>query len=294
MINLTPLFSIIIPLYNKARYVEATLSSITAQNLTDFEVIVVDDGSTDGSCDIVMHLAERDNRVRLLRQANGGVSHARNTGIRAAKGTWIAFLDADDTWDSDYLQQMYELILRHPNENLFCCTRHGRPLTMLPQECIIDDCAAWSIIFWTGTTIVRRTMFELVAPFREGISRGEDRDVWLRLGLATPAVLLNRELAHYTEDADGSLTATIPLEKEFPYWEWYNLPTRYPNSLRQYATNQLIALARTQLQLGHRFTALRLVMRCRGFSDLRARINIMIHSLCPHLAWNRINPPTVS
>ena len=141
------LFSIIIPLYNKARYIEATLNSIIAQSLTDFEVIVVDDGSTDGSYDIVIHIAEHDGRVRLLRQANGGVSSARNTGIRTAQGTWIAFLDADDTWDSDYLQQMHELILRHPDENLFCCTRHGRPLTMFPQECVIDDCAAWSIIF---------------------------------------------------------------------------------------------------------------------------------------------------
>lgn len=285
------MFSIIIPLYNKARYIGATLASVLEQTYTAWEAIVVDDGSTDGSAEIVEKIVKELNAnsnvggaqgtplIRLIRQPNGGVSCARNTGIRAAKGDFVAFLDADDRWDANYLEQMHALIQRHPQEGLFCAARHGRLIPYQPEETVIEDVAAWTIILWTGTIVARRTLFDSVGLFREGINRGEDRDMWLRIGLATPAVLLNRELAHYEEDAEGSLTATVPLSREFPYWEWYDLPTRFPDSLRRYATNQIIQLAKAHLQAGHRRTALRLMLRCRGTSDLRIRLKLLTRCL---------------
>ena len=286
---MSPTFSVIIPLYNKGRYIDATLASVTAQTFADMEVIVIDDGSTDdGPARVATH-ASADTRLRLLRQPNGGVSAARNAGLRAARGEWVAFLDADDTWMPTYLAEMHALARRHPEAGLCACARQGRRIPTLPEECVVSDAAAWGVIYWTGTTMARRTLFATAGLFREGISRGEDRDMWLRLGLHAPTAFLNRELARYEEHAAGSLTDLVPLCHEFPYWEWYDLPRRYPtlrhinpalpatyrDSIRRYATNQLMQLANAHFMAGHRKDALRVLLRCRGMSDMRARLQLL-------------------
>ena len=99
---MSPQVSIIIPLYNKAPYLARTLTSIQRQTFSDFEIIVVDDGSTDGGADIVRAL--NDARVRLIRQHNLGPGAARNAGITAARAEFVAFLDADDEWLPGYLE----------------------------------------------------------------------------------------------------------------------------------------------------------------------------------------------
>ena len=109
-------FSIVIPLYNKASYIRQTLDSALAQHEADFEVIVVDDGSVDGSREIVAAYIENtgDSRVRLVSQANAGVAVARNHGIALARGEWVCFLDADDWLHPEYLKQMSQLVKDHP------------------------------------------------------------------------------------------------------------------------------------------------------------------------------------
>ena len=103
--NAEPLISVVIPAYNVARWIEATVQSVLAQSYRNLEVIVVDDGSTDGTASIVEKLAERDNRVRLLKMDNKGVGGARNAGIRIARGELIAPLDGDDIWHPDKLNR---------------------------------------------------------------------------------------------------------------------------------------------------------------------------------------------
>lgn len=98
------MISVIIPVYNSEKYLERTLTSISAQTLKDFEVIIVDDGSTDGSLSIMKRFADEDNRFRIVSRPNGGQSAARNTGIVNARGEWIYFIDADDTARSDALE----------------------------------------------------------------------------------------------------------------------------------------------------------------------------------------------
>mgnify|MGYP001942669512 CR=1 FL=1 len=104
-----PFFSIIIPIYNVENYLEDSLQSVLAQSFLNFEVLMVNDGSQDSSVKICQKFIEKDHRFRLIEQTNRGLSGARNTGIRHAKGHFIAFLDGDDLWHKDKLRAHYYL-----------------------------------------------------------------------------------------------------------------------------------------------------------------------------------------
>ena len=116
-------FSIIIPIYNAARYLRATLESVAAQTFRDFECICVDDGSSDGSADIVEEFCARDSRFRLIRKSNGGEGSARNAGLDVAKGAWLCYLDADDLYRAEMLAAGHELIRRHPMADIVAVNR---------------------------------------------------------------------------------------------------------------------------------------------------------------------------
>ena len=111
------MISIIIPLYNKEPIIEKTISSVLSQSYNDFEVVIVDDGSTDGSVSIVESM--NDPRIRLIKQENGGPSKARNSGVRNAQGEWIVFLDADDEFLPDALQLFADAIQKYSDCNFF-------------------------------------------------------------------------------------------------------------------------------------------------------------------------------
>lgn len=112
-----PKISVVIPLYNKDFIISETLNSVLAQTFTDFEVIIVNDGSTDNSLEVVSQYT--DDRIRLYNQENSGVSKTRNVGIEYAKGELIAFLDADDYWYPNHLEELYQLYLDFPNCGLY-------------------------------------------------------------------------------------------------------------------------------------------------------------------------------
>src|SRR6266853_1462354 len=110
--NSVPAVSVVIPLFNKRSYIIRCLESVSRQNIRDFEVIVVDDGSTDGSGEVAMGFP--DNRVRVIRQKNRGVGAARNRGIEESKAELIAFLDSDDEWMPPFLKRILDLRLKYP------------------------------------------------------------------------------------------------------------------------------------------------------------------------------------
>lgn len=113
------MISIIIPLYNKEKEIGRTLLSVLSQTMSDYEVIVVNDGSTDGGVAIVQQFS--DNRIRLITQENGGPSKARNSGMDKASGEWLLILDADDELEPDALKTFDYLIKKYPNERCFAC-----------------------------------------------------------------------------------------------------------------------------------------------------------------------------
>ena len=114
-------FSIVIPVYNTVRELERCVNSITVQSFSDFEVILVDDGSTDGSGDLCDQLSRNDSRIKTIHKVNGGCSEARNTGIRAAKGRYLMFVDSDDMWDElNALHDIAEIITQKNNPDAVC------------------------------------------------------------------------------------------------------------------------------------------------------------------------------
>ena len=116
----TPTVSIIIPVYNVVRYVKSCIQSILDQSFTDYEAIIVNDGSTDDSMAIVQSLIKDDQRFRIINQANAGLGPARNTGITAAKGNYLAFVDSDDTVHKDYLLCLYQTITQYQADMCYC------------------------------------------------------------------------------------------------------------------------------------------------------------------------------
>ncbi|MDR0422523.1 MAG: glycosyltransferase, partial [Proteiniphilum sp.] len=105
---MNPMISVIVPVYNVEKYLRKCLESILAQTYTSFELLLVNDGSTDGSGQICDEYAQKDSRVQVFHQENKGVSRARNLGLERAKGKWVAFIDSDDWVDSTYLEHLLE------------------------------------------------------------------------------------------------------------------------------------------------------------------------------------------
>lgn len=177
------MFSVIIPLYNKASYIIRALDSVFAQIFLDFEVIVVNDGSTDGGGDLVNE--KFGNRVNYIQQANSGVSSARNSGIKAAKGEFLAFLDADDIWHPEYLSLIQGFILSYPQLKIFGTSYSKIPLTLSPIDPLIKPIlfnhyfkeAIRNTYFFTSATVYSKEVFSDELQFDVKLKLGEDLDV---------------------------------------------------------------------------------------------------------------------
>lgn len=190
-----PQFSVVIPLYNKAAHIAATLQTVLNQTFRNFEVVVIDDGSTDGSGEIAEQFASE--RVRVVRQQNAGVSAARNTGIAASIGRYIAFLDADDEWFPNHLAELVGLIDKFPGLGLYSAAHEtvegGRvyhrcqPRVYGKRAIIADFLAEYARSFSlvnSSTACLPRSIFKEIGEFPLGIRTGEDVVVWMKAALA--------------------------------------------------------------------------------------------------------------
>lgn len=278
-------FSVIIPVYNKAPYVKMTIESVLAQTLSDFEVIVIDDGSSDGSGDIVAAIS--DPRVCLVHQRNAGVSAARNFGIRLAKGDWVAFLDADDWLHPHYLATQWATISAYPTVDVVATTfrrsTHGEawqpqpwPLpSAAPRVEVINDLPArWKIsgVLSASSVAVRTSVLrDLPVRFPVGESFGEDLDLWFRLGEVSVIALAHAQLVTYRKGLPGSLAGNQAADiTEHPFllrMERRALNGSTPLRLRQSGLRLVdafrIGLARRAIENNRRRDAVRLLGRAR-------------------------------
>src|SRR5690606_20104795 len=155
--------SVVIPLYNKELSVRNTINSVLDQTFKEFEVIIVNDGSTDNSLEIVQQF--EDDRIRIIDKPNGGVSSARNRGIKEAKYEWITFLDADDLWEDNHLQILNDMIADYCQYKVFCTSytksNQKLPPTQNNNVVVIEDYFKEAIqhhFFWTSVTCIHNTV----------------------------------------------------------------------------------------------------------------------------------------
>lgn len=220
------MISVVIPLYNKAQFVAEAVHSVLDQRFADFELLVVNDGSTDGSKAIVE--AIEDERLQLIDIVHSGVSVARNTGIRASKFDWIAFLDADDWWDENFLAEMVTCIKNYPEQKLFASGRTHvfRDFTkrysnrFIPKEGTVGLVNFFEVIrkylplINSSNAVILKAHFETAGYFREKQRKHEDHDLWMRMSIGQQVVFLNKNLSFYrnTEDHSASTMDYDPLD----------------------------------------------------------------------------------
>lgn len=208
------MISVVIPLYNKEKQVKQTLRKVLEQTFSDYEIIIVNDGSTDSSAEIAREF--EDHRIKVIDQENAGVSAARNRGIKEAKGNFIAFLDADDEWDKDYLAAQHQLTIDYPQCDVFATNYSFMDAKGRKSPTILNEIAfnAPTGIFdnyfevascshpplWTSAVMVRRSAINTIGGFPVGIKSGEDLLTWARLAVRFKIAYNTATLAAFVFD----------------------------------------------------------------------------------------------
>jgi glycosyltransferase involved in cell wall biosynthesis len=223
-----PLVSVVIPAYNAKKYVLEAIRSIDVQAYSPVEILLIDDGSTDGTADLVEHQAPH---VRVIRQQNAGAAAARNMGLSVARGEMVCFLDADDGWFPGKLAAQVGYLIGHPDVDVVCHkwqalfpSTDGSYLPPTPPEdaepdAIIPEQSGWvytkllaGCIVHTSTVLMRKKVTDTLGHFRTDLVLGEDYDYWLRVSREYQIYKLARTYSYYRQ-TPGSLTNT---RKPFP------------------------------------------------------------------------------
>lgn len=206
-----PLVSVVMPCHNGEAFLAEAIDSVLGQTMRDFELIVVDDGSTDGSPAI---LAGYGDRIRVLRQRNQGVSAARNAAIAAAQGSFIAFLDSDDYWEPEFLQAMLDAMSAPDVALAYCGWQNvgvgaGKPFVPPDYEGpeklhhLLRFASLWPI----HAILIRRSLMPEGVPFNPAYPACEDYDLWLRIAAFHPIRRVPRVLAYYRKHGDANATS---------------------------------------------------------------------------------------
>lgn len=241
-----PFFSVLIPLYNKTNFIESTLNSVFNQSFTDFEVIIVDDGSTDNS----LHIVEKfkDKRLSIYKQHNQGVSVARNLGIEQANSQYIALLDADDLWYSNHLQELKKLIETFPEAGLFCMNYEinynggfVKPATFnfdYKNECIvIEDFFKANIINFipssSSVALAKDKILE-VGKYNTSLRTGQDIDLWIKFALKYSVAFNPNITMTYNNFVSNSLSKSTYNEDRYQLINNYALEEKTNLSLKRY------------------------------------------------------------
>ncbi|MFH7014821.1 glycosyltransferase family 2 protein [Flavobacterium sp. FlaQc-47] len=239
-------FSVVIPLYNKALYIENTLKSVLSQNFTDYEVIIINDESTDESEDVVRKF--NDKRIQIFTQKNQGVSVARNLGIEKSKGKLIAFLDADDYWYPNHLEELANLYHDFPNCGIYC-SRHkiktAKNYFQIPAYHAIDSTFKGVVsdyfgsnkhfrITWTSCLAIPKEILANFTGFTPVVSNGQDLELWTKIGIKYPVAITNTITAIYNNDIPDSLAKKNISSMSLMDFEQFKISEQQNTSLKKF------------------------------------------------------------
>lgn len=229
-------FSVIIPLYNKAPYVDKAIKSVLSQTYSDFELIIMDDGSKDDSYDVASRAIVGWDNCHVHRQQNAGVSTARNEGVKLSHGDFVCFLDADDWWEPTFLERVSGLINHYSEAGIYGTgytivneTKRKTRIATIGvepgfEEGYINYCQVYAsrmyMPLWTGAVCVPRRVFDEFGGFKPFLKLGEDFDLWIRIALKNKVAFLNEPLSNYNQDSSLQWRAVGRLQEPRFHMLW--------------------------------------------------------------------------
>ena len=281
-------FSTVIPLYNKQQSIRRAIYSVLNQQSTsqeNHELIIIDDGSSDHSVDIVKRIQQEQplRKIILHQQSNQGVSAARNQGIKLASNEHITFLDADDSYEINFYQEIQTLAEIHPTAQAFATayrfintnTGNHRAANLVglknkQHQLLTDyfDSAAYGDLPITSSSVcITKSALNYIGGFPIGDNMGEDQAVWSQLALSFDIAISKVVCANYFEAFSDSLMATVAPEGERPFsqqlrhqLETHCIPTRFRSSIQHYISGHLLDLVRRNLAAGEPMRAIKLLL----------------------------------
>lgn len=295
-------FSVVIPLYNKEQYILRAVSAVLNQMHTNFELIVVDDGSTDDSPNLVSKV--RDPRIRIVRQKNAGESAARNRGIHEATTHHVAFLDADDAWEEDHLSTLATLVNDFPDAGIYCTgyrmvessgKMKGPSWFDVPLRGYVNryfrSVSKGDLIATASSVCIPMNVFNDVGLFPMGDQLGADQDMWARVVLRYRIAVDSRPTTTYFRNAANRGCVTFRCDDELPYLtrlqsllDTAHFPNEVRNDIQAYIRQGLFTIISVDIRNG-RSKAARKLLRDPRLQDIGFRLLIwnMLAKLPPGL-----------
>ncbi len=242
-----PKISVVIPLYNKGFIISETLNSVLAQTFTDFEIVIVNDGSTDNSFEIVSQYS--DDRIRLYNQENKGVSKTRNAGIEYSKSELIAFLDADDYWHPNHLEELYQLYIDFPNCGLYAnryfmkISEENTIKTTYIQAVydnfrgILPDYFLASMQYRVGLTsavAIPKKMVQGNFSFNPELNGQEDLELFTKIAIHKPVAITNKYTVEYNFAIENQLSKIQFIQKKIIKFDQFSADENKNKSLKKF------------------------------------------------------------
>lgn len=249
---MTPFFSVIITVFNKQNYIKSTLESVLNQTFKKFEIIIVNDGSTDKSIRVINSIT--DKRINVISIKNSGASVSRNTGIKEAKGNYIALLDGDDLWKNTFLETIHKATKVFKEQMVFTTALAQKYNTkIVPANYCFKQNETYRLhnyfksslkfsILTSSSIVFSREIIKKTGLFDSTIVSGEDTDMWIRIGLKYKVLFINKTLVHYRYINESLSNTTFEASKK-PDFKKYKSVEKTNYNLKKYLDIHRYSLA---------------------------------------------------
>ncbi|MGL1904129.1 MAG: glycosyltransferase [Fibrobacterales bacterium] len=245
--------SVIIPTFNRAWSLRRAIDSVRAQSFKDIELIIVDDGSTDETMDMLFPYLS-DNRIKAISTPNNGVSHARNEGVKHSKGKWITFLDSDDEWKPHKLKEQLEYTVTNhftisQTKEIWIRngTRVNQPKHLRKQEGDIFSISLSNCMISPSSVMMHRKLFDEFCGFNEALPTCEDYDLWIKISSMHKIGLVDKDLMTRYGGHDDQLSAKYPNMDIYRCKSIHNLLQNF--DLKQQQKENSLEILRTKLSI---------------------------------------------